>query len=156
MTNRLPAVIDTNVLVALIDDRDKWHSRAVAVRDAVLKAGTNIVYLDCVVNESISVMARRVEEKKQAGRFAPLLDSLFVSIKPDDITWISRESRRPFSQIVAICRGSDGALNFHDALIALASRELGIRHLLSFDEDFDDLSWLVRVGAPEEAAAIGS
>jgi len=31
--------IDTNVLVGLLDDNDKWHTFSVALRDALYEAG---------------------------------------------------------------------------------------------------------------------
>jgi hypothetical protein len=34
---------------------------------------------------------------------------------------------------------------FHDALIALACQELGVRLLVSFDPDFDHIPWLTRI-----------
>jgi predicted nucleic acid-binding protein len=44
-----------------------------------------------------------------------------------------------------LVRESLGKLNFHDALIALSCRELGIGVITSFDEDFDDIAWLRRM-----------
>jgi len=37
-TIRKRVAIDTNVLVALVDSHDKWHSRAVTLRDALKAA----------------------------------------------------------------------------------------------------------------------
>ena len=37
-------VIDTNVLVGLLDDQDKWHDVAVALRDELNKAQVELVY----------------------------------------------------------------------------------------------------------------
>jgi predicted nucleic acid-binding protein len=49
------AVIDVNVLVGLLDERDKWHGTAVAIRDALDEADAELIYFDCVLNEEISV-----------------------------------------------------------------------------------------------------
>ena len=38
-----------------------------------------------------------------------------------------------------------GKLNFHDALIALVSKEMDIEYIVSFDKDFDEIEWLKRV-----------
>lgn len=43
------------------------------------------------------------------------------------------------------CRSHEGRLNFNDALIGLVTRELSIRTILSFDKDFDEISWLERL-----------
>ncbi len=45
---------------------------------------------------------------------------------------------------------SIGALNFNDALIALACRERGIPSIASFDADFDQVPWLRRLARPED------
>ena len=36
--------IDANVLVGLLDERDKWHGTAVAIRDALDGADAELVY----------------------------------------------------------------------------------------------------------------
>ena len=52
--------------------------------------------------------------------------------------------------MVELIRGSDGKLNFNDALMALACRERDIPALASFDRDFDTISWLTRLASPED------
>lgn len=47
-------------------------------------------------------------------------------------------------------RTSEGALNFNDALIALACRERNIPAIASFDSDFDTIEWLQRLSQPED------
>ena len=49
---------------------------------------------------------------------------------------------------MALVRTHGGELNFHDALIALACQEFGIKHIASFDGDFDREAWLKRLGSP--------
>jgi len=61
-------VLDTSVLV--------WHHGAMALRDALKSARVEVVYFDCVVNETISVLARRARERKGPSEFAALLDQL--------------------------------------------------------------------------------
>jgi len=57
---------------------------------------------------------------------------------------------RLYAQIIALIRSSSGALNFNDALIALACRERGIEAIVSFDEDFDQVEGLRRLARPED------
>ena len=54
--------LDTNVAVALVDDRDTWHRTAVAIRDALLETQSQLIYFDCVFNETIGVIGRRAIE----------------------------------------------------------------------------------------------
>ena len=39
-------VIDTNVLVGLLDAKDKWHNTAVATGDALIKLRSEMVFFD--------------------------------------------------------------------------------------------------------------
>ena len=142
------AAIDTNVLVALVDARDTWHQGATALRDALLDVGAQLVYFDCAVNEAIGVIGRRAEEQKRSDQFEHLLDRLTQLVPERNITWISGDGQRLFQEVVSLCRSFQGALNFHDALIALACQELGIRFIVSFDGDFDQVTWLTRIADP--------
>lgn len=45
------AAIDSNVLVALVDDKDKWHAQAQALLGALKEKAINVIYFDCVLNE---------------------------------------------------------------------------------------------------------
>ena len=137
--------IDANVLVALTDTRDKWHHDAILLRDALLTSGAQLVYFDCVINEAISVIGRRAEEQKRSDQFEHLLDALFATVPEALITWISAAAQHLFPEVISLCRAHQGRLNFNDALIALACKELGMSFILSFDGDFDNVAWLRRI-----------
>ena len=140
-----PVVIDANVLVALTDTHDKWHPVGVALRDALLTEDAPLVYFDCVVNEAIGVIGRRAEEQKRSDQFGALLDNLVALVPASQITWISTAGQRLYEQILYLCRQHGGRLNFNDALIALICQELGLGWILSFDGDFDEITWLARI-----------
>jgi predicted nucleic acid-binding protein len=142
--------IDTNVLVALVDSRDKWHSRAMEMLGSLKAQNAQLVYFDCVLNETISVLARRAEEQNRTGEFAALLGQVQHHVPESRVTWASRDTRRFYASILEMAQQTQGALNFHDALIALACRELEIQILASFDQDFDQVSWLKRLSAAAE------
>lgn len=74
MTNRV--VLDTSLLVALVDARDKWHDAAMAIKAALKTSEAGLVYLDPVINETISVLARRLQEQRRVERFESLLDKV--------------------------------------------------------------------------------
>lgn len=150
------ASIDANVLVALVDARDKWHYAAIALRDALLDVNAQLVYLDCVINEAISVMGRRAEEQKRSDQFEHLIDELTTLVPERDITWISLAGQRLFQDVVRLCRHHQGRLNYHDALMALVCQELGIHHIVSFDPDFDEVAWLTRIADPVGARKLQS
>ncbi len=60
---RIKVCLDTSYLVALYDAADLFHARARAIGDALKDQGAQSVYLDCVVNEVLNVLARRVRER---------------------------------------------------------------------------------------------
>lgn len=147
-------VIDANVLVAMVDKRDKWHPQALALRDVLVDQHMRLVYFDCVVNETIGVIGRRAEEQKRSEQFEELLDDLSRQIPASLITWISREGERLHEQVLALCRAHGGRLNYNDALMAVFCRERGIRWIVSFDRDFDEVAWLERLSDPEQVRAL--
>jgi predicted nucleic acid-binding protein len=53
-----------------------------------------------------------------------------------------------YEPILALVEETNGVLNFHDALIALACREREIPVIASFDPDFDLIPWLNRLTFP--------
>ena len=138
------AAIDSNVLVALVDRQDKWHAQAKALLETIIEKEIDVVYFDCVLNETISVMARRSEEQKRSAQFSVLLDELRKRVPEELITWISGDIQRWYGQVIGLVQQSEGRINFHDALIALACKELDINVVVSFDGDFDEISWLAR------------
>lgn len=148
------AVIDANILVALVDRRDKWHPQAVALRDALIEQQARLIYFDCVVNETVGVIGRRAEEQKRSNQFGELLDDLSKQIPASSITWISREGERLHEQVMALCRAHGGRLNYNDAFMAVFCRERNIRWIISFDRDFDELPWLLRISIPDHVPAL--
>lgn len=140
-----PVVIDTSVLVGVLYPRDHRHAQAQALVNEITDAGYGLVYLDCVVAETISVIVRRAEEQHYQGDIALLFHPLQSKIPPENITWIFDEVPRLYDAILDLMQESNGTLNFNDALIALACRQRGIRRVASFDVDFDQISWLRRL-----------
>jgi predicted nucleic acid-binding protein len=147
------AVIDTNVLVAITDSHDKWHGKALILLDTLKLQGVQIIYFDCVLSETVSVMARRAEEQKRSEQFSSLLDNLLQTIPLANITWISSEIRTMYPDVMKLVRENLGILNFNDSLIALSCRALKINSIVSFDKDFDQISWLKRISLPEDVCA---
>jgi predicted nucleic acid-binding protein len=145
--------IDSSVLVALINPRDLWRDQALALENTLLATSGKLFYFDCVVTEAISVATRRLHEKNRTAEVGALLDRLNDRVPQDTITWILPDAPRLYAQALALMRSSAGALNFNDALIALACRERGIPAIASFDPDFDQVTWLRRVARPEDVTA---
>jgi len=142
------AVIDSNVLVALTDSRDKWHSQAQTLLNSLEVEDVRLIYLDCVLNETISVMARRAEEQQRSHQFSALLNKFKQQIIMENITWISPEIPRMYPDVIGLIEDTSGKLNFNDSLIALFCKEFAINVIISFDRDFDMIEWLRRISEP--------
>jgi len=80
------AVIDTNALVAVVDSRDNWYAKAQDLLNALKTEKVSEVYFDCVLNETINVLARRSEERKRSEEFPQILDELFKQVPVEMIT----------------------------------------------------------------------
>ena len=152
--NEPTAIIDSNVLVALIDARDNWHPKAKELLKILEVHHVNFVYVDCVLNETISVLGRRSEEQKRSEQFGDLLSTLLRQVPVENITWISSEVQRLYLHIIEQVKQSTGTLNFHDALIALFAQEAEIPVIISFDRDFDQVSWLTRIAQHNDVPKI--
>ncbi len=143
-------VIDSSVLVGLINPRDLWRKQSLVLRQALLDAGNELLYFDCVVAEAVSAAARRLHEKGRVSEVKVLMDRLDAQAAPTDITWILPDVPDLYADILGLIRSSSGELNFNDALIALACRQRGIPAIASFDADFDHISWLRRLAQPAD------
>ena len=66
MTN---AIADSNFIIALVDKKDKWREQALTLQDALKNQHAEFIYLDCIINETISVVGRRLEEKGRSYEF---------------------------------------------------------------------------------------
>jgi len=150
----IKVALDTTVLVSLVDAHDKWHLSTLALKNALKSIQAEVFYLDPVINEAVSVLARRLAEQKRMAQFVSVLNRLEELTPSDQITWVSPETRRLYPQIMALVRRHGGELNFHDALIALACQEFGIEHIASFDGDFDRIAWLKRLASPEDVPLV--
>lgn len=142
-------ILDTNIVVAWIDQRDSQRPMALALWEALERVEASLLFLDCIANETLSVLARRCEERRKQDEWPSLLSRYRAFVERHPPIWVSRELERLFSEILDMVSGYGGRLNFHDAFIALVARERGIRDIVSLDPDFDEVPWLRRIASPE-------
>lgn len=138
-------IIDSNVLIAWLDSRDNWHVRATELITTLQATNAQPIFLDVVINETISVIARRLEEQRRSDMFTTILGELTRQAPEEVITWLSTEFRTFYSETINLVQQTRGAMNFHDAFIAVACRAFDIQFILSFDKDFDGVDWLTRL-----------
>ena len=139
-------ILDTNYIIALIDDKDKRAIIAGQLSVKLKLREAKAIYLDCVLNEVISVLGKRFEERKRTTEFRSTLKRLIDLVPKDKITWVYPEVPRLYEQVLKIIEKYKGKLNFHDGLIVAATKEMGIDCIVSFDEDFDEIPKLKRIG----------
>ncbi len=142
-------ILDTSYIVGLIDEKDNWHNKAKGIEAGLIQAHIPFIFLDCVVNEVVSVIVRRFQERKRTKEIPSTIEK-FQSVCPEDvITWMYPEIERFFPAIVDTVKTSKGSLNFHDAFILHIANEFGITHIVSFDTGFDKTT-LKRIGLKED------
>jgi predicted nucleic acid-binding protein len=144
------AIIDANVLLALIDKKDKWHYLAKAIVQLLKNKKWNVVYLDCVINEVVSVLSRRLEERKTPQDFAKVIEKLENLVPEEEIEWLYPDVPDIYGDVMKLVKERQGKLNFHDALIALFAKEYKLDYFVSFDEDFDEIEWITRIKSETE------
>jgi predicted nucleic acid-binding protein len=142
--------LDTSVLLGFFDSQDLWHGQAVALVHALEQANRTLFYFDCVLAEMISVLARRLHEKRREADLDDLLSQIMVRCPLERITWILPDVPVLYTEAVDLIQASGGELNFNDALLALSCRNRGILHIASFDRDFDQVAWLQRLAQPDD------
>lgn len=138
--------IDTSVLVGVLNPRDHWHETAVSLFTRLQASKeTQLVIYDCVLAECVSVVCRRLEEKRRLAEVAGFLQKIEAQFSREMVTWILPEAPKFYSGVLALMRQTNGRLNFNDALIALACQSGNIPQIASFDTDFDMISWVKRI-----------
>jgi len=150
--HKLKVAVDSSVLVGLINPRDLWRDQALALREALLATGAELLYFDCVAAEALSAAVRRLHEKGRSAEVESLVDRLNAQVPTGVITWILPDVPDLYPAALDLIRASSGALNFNDALIALACRERGIPGIASFAPDFEQVPWLRRLARPQDVS----
>jgi len=103
-----------------------------------------------VINETVTVIGRRFEEKGLTEKFSSTFLKLKSLLCEENITWISQETKRLYQNILDLVQEHQGKLNFHDALIALVAQESEIKYIATFDTDFKDIKWFTLYNLPAD------
>lgn len=150
-------IADTSFLLGLLDGKDKWHQRSVALYQSLKANRVKIVIFDCVANELISVVGKRFGESGRQEKFKSFAqEKLLPLISKDNIVSLYRWVNEWHDEIVKVVIDTSGKFNFHDALIQLGARKIGLEHIVSFDEDFDKVAGLLRIKEKKDVKKIVS
>lgn len=145
--------LDASYLVSLFDETDLRHFRAREIDVLLRQHQVLVAYLDCVLNELYTVLARRCRERSVSKSFPVLVDQVAQAVPDTVITWLYPRLPGWYSRCLGIMRQTLGQLNFHDSLIVVAMQELGFSALVSFDTGFDQVPWVRRLGSTEAVTA---
>ncbi|HMJ10780.1 MAG TPA: type II toxin-antitoxin system VapC family toxin [Polyangiaceae bacterium] len=140
-------VLDTNVLVAWLDEHDSLAKRASGLLERIAQQGDRPVLIDVAVAEALSVLARRAAERKtNPPSLEKVLERIRAWLATGDIAFVGHHSERLFSSVLDVVAESSGKLNFNDALLVALQREGTIGGIASFDSDFDTVPGFRRLG----------
>lgn len=137
-------VLDTSFLVALIDEKDKWHKNTEEILKVIKDRKIQTIVFDCVANECISVIGKRVKGKREE-EYKDIVKKALDYIAEEKITKIYGLVEEYYSRILKDVINSNGNLSFHDILIVLGLEEINIPYLASFDNDFDKVERIRRI-----------
>lgn len=139
------ALVDTSFAIALMDSKDQHHEEAIRILSKVKADETELVYMDCVVNEIYSVMARKLSGRKMSSKFPEIADEISAALSNVEVINAYRYLPKFHPKVVDLMKQTEGRLNYHDTLIALSLREEKINAIVSLDSDFDEVEWLERI-----------
>ena len=133
MTN-IPTItkvfVDTNVFVALRDDRDPTHLRARELLTKLAEAKVIFVTSSDVIAETATVLARKLG-KGQSSEFLKSIGSMAIEIFVDEK--LHQATRRYFQRV----RSKN--ISFVDCSSVMVMRSNKIRYVFGFDDDFRKL-----------------
>ncbi len=137
-------VVDTNVIVALIDNKDIHHTKALNFIIKLEDDNNNFIIFDCVVNEVFSVLARRSLQRGYSFKLAA--EKFNIEMKKFEITRVYPLIDQMHDSIVNFMILNNGILNYHDSLICLAMKHKKIKNIVTFDKGFNNIEGLTVIG----------
>ncbi len=129
-------ILDSSFVVAELDSRDLFHDRALSIRQRISKENLRPILLDLVVNETLTVIAKRWERSPSRGPFSKVFEAVGTLIRPENVVFVYPRLREYWEALMALFSSADGRLSFHDGLILLVMKEQGIQKIATFDDDF--------------------
>ncbi|MDP3918088.1 MAG: PIN domain-containing protein [Candidatus Woesebacteria bacterium] len=119
--------IDTNVFVALKDDTDSTHEKALKLLKILIEQKTSLFTSSDIIAESLTVISRKLG-KDEAMEFLKELKTYAKEIFIDES--IHAETRKFFAKV------KSKNISFIDCSSVIAMKRNKIKYIFSFDEDF--------------------
>jgi len=124
--------VDSSFWVAISDDRDQWHSRAVAIQKHVV---SGVKVLDLGISESLTIVGSRGGGKPAQKLYEHFRDSCTI-LYVDNLLLDAAMERH---------LRHDGQLSVVDCATVEAMIRSKDRNIVSFDSDFDLVRGLTRL-----------
>jgi predicted nucleic acid-binding protein len=139
-------VLDANVLVALLDERDVHAARAAALLERLEADDHEPALLDFLLMEAVSVLARRARERRtNPPDLVVGLAHVRRWYEEGSIQFLAGEGERLFPNVIDTIEATGGTVNFNDALLVVLQREGVIGDVASFDEGLAQVAGFRRV-----------
>jgi predicted nucleic acid-binding protein len=140
-------VLDANVIVAWLDGADALSARASALGQKLRSEGADLILLDVLVSEAVSVLCRRARERRnEPPDLAGVLATVRRWAETGAIRWMASEAEQRIAPILDVIGETGGRINFNDALLVVLQREGVIGEVASFDQGFDTVPAFRRIG----------
>lgn len=137
-------VLDTNILVGIIDRVDVLHVSAVALVIGAQASGREVVFLDFLVEEALGVLVRRAKQRKTHPPDLELVVARLRSWQSAGfIVSTSKELAGAFGAILDVVAESAGALNPNDAKIVVLQRSGFIGEIVTLDRALSEFPSLL-------------
>jgi predicted nucleic acid-binding protein len=125
--------IDSSYLIALVNDNDQWHDKAVKIIDKIEKRKTITSTLN--ISETITMIGKISGGKIADETFDYIKDNFTIT----DVTInLLNKTRKTYLKY-------DGTLSLADCVAVLIMKKYGISEIVSFDSDFDKVKGIVRI-----------
>ncbi len=129
----MPVFIDSSFIIALADESDQFHRKAV---ELLPKLGKNRTISDLVLSESVTAVGARLG----SGPGKAVFDNLLY----DPSMKVVFGNKRLYQRALPIFLRHGGVLSFSDALSVRIMHDQKITELASFDSDFDRVEGIAR------------
>jgi predicted nucleic acid-binding protein len=131
-------VLDANVIVAQLDGADSLATRAQDLTTRLRSDGSELVLLDFVVQEALSVLCRRSRERKTSPPdLSPVVGTIRHWSARGAIRWSGGKMDQLWPETLDVIEESAGRLNFNDSLLVVLQRSGAIGDVASFDKGLD-------------------
>lgn len=122
--------IDTNIFVALRDETDSTHTKAIRLYEALKADNTKFITSSDVIAESLTVISKKLGKKSAIdllGKIGVFAQEIFIDGN------LHRETRKFFRRV------KSKNISFVDCSSVVAMKKNGLDTIFSFDEDFKKL-----------------